>query len=144
MSRKSDWQGVARNLGLRPVTGMNCTAGWSVTLVEQDALGASGQDDRTETSPGEAVDRPMPIRSKSTHLSIPYLSTHQEPFLSSGPYKAASGDGGPGRQYLPECADAALADYLVTGNQRHFPRFWKKTKVITSREFISIAPHLIA
>ena len=43
-----------------------------------------------------------------------------------------------------ECADAARADYLVTGNQRHFPRFWKNTKVITSREFISIvAPHLI-
>jgi putative PIN family toxin of toxin-antitoxin system len=44
-----------------------------------------------------------------------------------------------------ECADAARADYLVTGNQRHFPRFWKKTTVITSREFISIvAPHLLA
>jgi uncharacterized protein len=43
-----------------------------------------------------------------------------------------------------ECADAARTDYLVTGNQRHFPRFWKKTKVITSREFISIvAPHFI-
>jgi len=43
-----------------------------------------------------------------------------------------------------ECADAARADYLVTGNQRHFPEFWKKTKVITSREFISIvAPHLL-
>lgn len=43
-----------------------------------------------------------------------------------------------------ECADAARADYLVTGNQQHFPKFWKKTKVITSREFISIvAPHLI-
>jgi|SRR5271169_146632 len=43
-----------------------------------------------------------------------------------------------------ECADAARADYLVTGNQRHFPRFWKKTKIITSREFIGIvAPHLI-
>jgi putative PIN family toxin of toxin-antitoxin system len=43
-----------------------------------------------------------------------------------------------------ECADAARADYLVTGNARHFPKFWKKTKVITSREFIDIvAPHLI-
>jgi len=42
-----------------------------------------------------------------------------------------------------ECADAARADYLVTGNQRHFPRFWKKTKVIDSREFLDIvAPHL--
>jgi uncharacterized protein len=43
-----------------------------------------------------------------------------------------------------ECSDAARADYLVTGNQRHFPKFWKQTKVITSREFISIvAPHLL-
>jgi putative PIN family toxin of toxin-antitoxin system len=43
-----------------------------------------------------------------------------------------------------ECAEAAGADYLVTGNQRHFPKFWKKTKVITSRELIDIvAPHLI-
>lgn len=43
-----------------------------------------------------------------------------------------------------ECADAARADYLITGNQRHFPRFWKGTKVITSREFIEIAaPHLL-
>ncbi len=42
-----------------------------------------------------------------------------------------------------ECADSARADYLVTGNVRHFPKFWKKTKVITSREFIAIvAPHL--
>jgi predicted nucleic acid-binding protein len=43
-----------------------------------------------------------------------------------------------------ECADTAGADYLITGNQRHFPRFWKKTKIITAREFISLAaPHLI-
>jgi putative PIN family toxin of toxin-antitoxin system len=44
-----------------------------------------------------------------------------------------------------ECADAARADYLITGNPRHFPEFWKMTKVITSREFISIvSPHLVA
>ena len=43
-----------------------------------------------------------------------------------------------------ECADRARADYLVTGNQRHFPKFWKNTKIITSSEFLSvIAPHLI-
>jgi putative PIN family toxin of toxin-antitoxin system len=43
-----------------------------------------------------------------------------------------------------ECADAARTDYLITGNQKHFPKFWKKTKVITSREFIDLAaPHLI-
>jgi uncharacterized protein len=43
-----------------------------------------------------------------------------------------------------ECADRARADYLVTGNRRHFPKFWKNTKIITSSEFLSvIAPHLI-
>ena len=39
---------------------------------------------------------------------------------------------------------AARADYLLTGNQRHFPRYWKRTKIITSREFVEIVgPHLI-
>lgn len=43
-----------------------------------------------------------------------------------------------------ECADAARADYLITGNQRHFPTFWKSTKVITVRDFIELAaPHLL-
>jgi uncharacterized protein len=43
-----------------------------------------------------------------------------------------------------ECADKAGADYLITGNSKHFPKFWKKTKIITAREFISLAaPHLI-
>ena len=43
-----------------------------------------------------------------------------------------------------ECADAARADYLITGNLRHFPRFWKGTKVISPREFIGMAaPHLL-
>jgi len=43
-----------------------------------------------------------------------------------------------------ECADAARADYLVTGNQKHFPKFWKNTKIVTSREFVTLAaPHLV-
>jgi putative PIN family toxin of toxin-antitoxin system len=51
----------------------------------------------------------------------------------------------PGDNMFIECADAARADYFVTGNARHFPKFWKGTKIITSREFVSVvAPHLIA
>jgi putative PIN family toxin of toxin-antitoxin system len=43
-----------------------------------------------------------------------------------------------------ECADAARADYLITGNQRHFPAYWKYTKIITAREFVDLAaPHLM-
>ncbi len=43
-----------------------------------------------------------------------------------------------------ECADAARADYLVTGNQKHFPRFWKNTKIISPGELIGlVSPHLM-
>ncbi len=50
----------------------------------------------------------------------------------------------PADNVFVECADAARADYLITGNQRHFPTFWKNTKIITSSEFLSIiAPHLL-
>ena len=37
-----------------------------------------------------------------------------------------------------ECAQAGEADYLVTGNKRHFPDRWKKTKVISPRELIEL------
>ncbi len=33
-----------------------------------------------------------------------------------------------------ECADAAGADYLVTGNKRHFPARWKQTEIVNARE----------
>jgi uncharacterized protein len=43
-----------------------------------------------------------------------------------------------------ECADAARANCLVTGNLRHFPKFWKRTKIVPSSEFITmITPHLV-
>jgi uncharacterized protein len=50
----------------------------------------------------------------------------------------------PADNIFVECADAARADYLITGNERHFPPFWKNTKIISSRDFLNIiAPHLI-
>ena len=43
-----------------------------------------------------------------------------------------------------ECADAARADFLITGNRKHFPLFWKSTKILTPREFVTlVAPHLL-
>lgn len=35
-----------------------------------------------------------------------------------------------------ECAGTAGADYLVTGNKRHFPKAWGKTRVVNARELI--------
>jgi uncharacterized protein len=50
----------------------------------------------------------------------------------------------PADNIFVECADAGRADYLITGNVRHFPGFWKSTKIIGARDFLNIiAPHLI-
>jgi len=71
----------------------------------------------------------LALIENSTHVVIP-----------SSTIRAASD---PDDNIFLECADEARADYLITGNPRHFPKFWKKTKVITSREFITLmAPHL--
>ena len=37
-----------------------------------------------------------------------------------------------------ECAEAAGADFVVTGNQRHFPRRWEKTQVVNARELLGM------
>ena len=37
-----------------------------------------------------------------------------------------------------ECADAAKANFLITGNTHHFPVHHKGTKVVTPREFIGL------
>lgn len=64
--------------------------------------------------------------------------------LVVSPYRRLEVTGDPGDNKFIECADAARADYLITGNRRHFPRFWKGTKIITPREFIeAAAPHLL-
>ena len=37
-----------------------------------------------------------------------------------------------------ECAQAAQADYLVTGNLKHFPVSWKGTRIIPPRHLLDI------
>src|SRR5579885_1925053 len=41
-----------------------------------------------------------------------------------------------------ECAEAAHAEYLVTGNKRHFPRGQGSTAVVTPREFLELVTRL--
>ena len=36
-----------------------------------------------------------------------------------------------------ECAQAAGADLLVTGNRRHFPKRVGDTRIVTPREFLN-------
>jgi len=35
-----------------------------------------------------------------------------------------------------ECAETARADFLVTGNKRHFPARWKNTRIVNARELL--------
>ena len=37
-----------------------------------------------------------------------------------------------------ECTEEAEANYLVTGNKKHFPAKWKKTKVVSGREIMDL------
>ena len=37
-----------------------------------------------------------------------------------------------------ECAQSAKANYLVTGNIRHFPEVWKYTRIIAPMEFLRL------
>lgn len=42
-----------------------------------------------------------------------------------------------------ECATEAKADYLVTGNKKHFPKSWARTRVVNARELLQeITPEL--
>jgi putative PIN family toxin of toxin-antitoxin system len=37
-----------------------------------------------------------------------------------------------------ECAEAAKAQFLITGNTRHFPESHKTTRIVSPREFIDL------
>ena len=37
-----------------------------------------------------------------------------------------------------ECSEAATADYLVTGNKKHFPPRWKAAAVVNAREWLEV------
>ncbi len=42
-----------------------------------------------------------------------------------------------------ECAESAKADFLVTGNKRHFPKQWRQTHIVNARELLEwIIPEL--
>ncbi len=37
-----------------------------------------------------------------------------------------------------ECAEASSAEYLITGNLRHYPTEWGATRIVNARTFISL------
>jgi uncharacterized protein len=41
----------------------------------------------------------------------------------------------PDNRFL-ECAEVAAAEYLVTGNARHFPKRWEQTRIVNARQLV--------
>jgi putative PIN family toxin of toxin-antitoxin system len=39
-----------------------------------------------------------------------------------------------------ECAEAAQAGYVVTGNIKHFPSLWRNTRILSARHFLDLLP----
>jgi putative PIN family toxin of toxin-antitoxin system len=49
----------------------------------------------------------------------------------------------PDNRFL-ECAAAGRADYLITGNTRHFPKAFETTAIVTPKQFIDLILPLLA
>jgi uncharacterized protein len=78
---------------------------------------------------------------RSLRLQLLQLIRNYAHLVKPSPIPQVTSD--PDDNMFIACADACRADYLVTGNQRHFPKFWKNTKIISSGELLNVlAPHL--
>jgi putative PIN family toxin of toxin-antitoxin system len=81
------------------------------------------------------------MRKGTRQQLMELIKSHSYPV---SPIRRVDAASDPDDNMFLECADAARADYLVTGDLRHFPKFWKTTKIVSPREFISLAaPHLM-
>lgn len=51
--------------------------------------------------------------------------------------RLAEAEDEPDNRFL-ECAAAAGADFIITGNARHFPRRFENIRIVTPREFLDL------
>jgi putative PIN family toxin of toxin-antitoxin system len=64
-------------------------------------------------------------------------------FLAQGtmvhPRNTVAGSNDSSDNRFLECAETIRANYLITGNLRHFPAVWKATRILNAREFMEQA-----
>lgn len=90
----------------------------------------------------EVLARPRLGISKGTRLQMLQLVKNHSCLVTPARNLEVCSD--PDDNIFIDCADKSRADYLITGNLKHFPTFWKNTKIITSRELVMLAaPHLL-
>jgi len=77
-----------------------------------------------------------PLDRRRAHLLLKHVKAASELFRPAGGL-AVTKD--PDDNVFLECAQAAKAHYLVTGNTDHFPKKrWKYTYIVTPRTFINV------
>jgi uncharacterized protein len=95
------------------------------------AVGVSG-DVFTEYE--EVLRRPRFSRSSSEIIAT--LRAIREKGFRVKPTKKVDACSDPDDNIFVECAQAAAAHYLVTGNAKDFPATWSGTQIVTAREFL--------
>jgi putative PIN family toxin of toxin-antitoxin system len=69
---------------------------------------------------------------------IAALETIREKSFWLRPTEAVRACPDPDDDIFLECAHAARAAYLVTGNLKHFPHTWRDTRIVTARHILAI------
>ena len=88
------------------------------------------------TEYGDVLGRPRLGFSKSRVTEM--LAMLKRRSIIVRPQKVVLAESDPDDNKFLECALAARADYVATGNTRHFPRRFQDIRVISPREFLTI------
>jgi putative PIN family toxin of toxin-antitoxin system len=79
-----------------------------------------------------------PRLRRDNNIVIATLQAIREKSLWVRPTEAIRACTDPDDDIFIECAQAARASYLVTGNLKHFPASWLDTRIVTPRRFLEI------
>jgi uncharacterized protein len=87
----------------------------------------------------EVIGRPKFRRDTSTKAST--LLVFREKGFWVKPTEPVRACSDPDDDIFLECAQAARAQYLVTGNLKHFPKSWFDVQVVTPRQLLDGLPY---
>lgn len=89
----------------------------------------------------EVISRPRFQRSQDDIANT--LQAIRERGLWVRPAESVQACADPDDNVFLECAQAAQADYLVTGNLKHFPISWSSTRIVTARWLLDHLPFAV-
>ena len=84
----------------------------------------------------EVIRRPRFRRDESVIIAA--LNAIREKGFWVRPTETVRACADPDDDIFLECAQAARAAYLVTGNTKHFPATWHETRIVAARHFLEI------